>query len=45
FIYAHDYRGKFLPVSETFADIGATIATNFNVSGTEYGKSLLGILE
>ena len=45
FIYAHDYQGKFLPVSETFADIGATIAANYNLKGTEYGKSLLKILE
>lgn len=45
FIYAHDYHGKFLPVSDTFADIGATIAQNFNVKGTAYGTSLLNILE
>ena len=45
FIYNHDYNGKFLPVSETFADIGATIAANYNLQGTRYGKSLLKILE
>jgi len=45
FIYSHDYNGKFLPVSDTFADIGTTIADNFNLPGTEYGKSLLSILE
>mgnify|MGYP001482901354 CR=1 FL=1 len=45
FIYAHDYNGRFLPVSDTFADIGTTIADNFNLPGTEYGKSLLTSLE
>ncbi len=45
FIYAHDYNGKFLPVSDTFADVGTTIAANFNLEGTEYGKSLLKMLE
>ncbi len=45
FIYAHDYQGKFLPVCDTFADVGATIAANYNLKGTEYGKSLLKILE
>ncbi len=45
FIYANDYQGKFLPVSKTFADIGTTIADNFNLKGTEYGVSLLKILE
>ncbi|MDD4184644.1 MAG: phosphopentomutase, partial [Candidatus Izemoplasmatales bacterium] len=41
FIYNPDLQGQFLPVSETFADIGATIADNFNVPQTEIGKSLL----
>jgi len=45
FIYAHDYQGKFLPISDTFADVGATIARNFNLVGPEYGKSLLEILK
>jgi phosphopentomutase len=45
FIYNNNYNGKELPISETFADIGATIADNFNLKGTEYGKSLLKILE
>ncbi len=45
FIYAHEYKGQFLPVSDTFADIGATIARNFNLKGTEIGKSLLKTLE
>jgi phosphopentomutase len=33
--------GKELPLSETFADIGATIAENFNVSMPKYGRSFL----
>ncbi len=45
FIYNNDYNGKFLPISETFADIGATIADNYNLRGTLYGTSLLKILE
>ncbi|XFA99383.1 phosphopentomutase [Candidatus Izemoplasma sp. B36] len=45
FIYSHEYHGKFLPISDTFADIGATIADNYNLMGTIYGKSLLKILE
>lgn len=32
---------KELPIRETFADIGATISDNFNVSMPEYGKSFL----
>lgn len=45
FVYAHDYKGKFLPTRSTFADVGATIADNFNLSGTEIGCSFLKILE
>jgi len=45
FIYAHDYNGKFLPVSSTFADVGTTIADNFNLPGTEIGCSFLRSLE
>ncbi|WP_042145794.1 phosphopentomutase [Paucisalibacillus sp. EB02] len=33
--------GKELPVRETFADLGATIAENFHVQLPEYGKSFL----
>ncbi len=40
-IYNRYFKGAELPVSETFADIGATIADNFNVSSTEHGESLL----
>jgi len=45
FIYAHDYNGKFLPERSSFADVGTTIADNFNLSGTEIGCSVLRILE
>jgi len=45
FIYAHEFNGKMLPISETFADIGTTIADNFNLQGTGLGKSLLKDLE
>jgi phosphopentomutase len=34
-------EGKELPLRETFADIGATVADNFNVSLPEHGKSFL----
>ncbi|GAA0296658.1 phosphopentomutase [Gracilibacillus halotolerans] len=34
-------QGKELPIRQTFADIGATIADNFNVSMPEYGESFL----
>lgn len=37
-------NGGMLPVSETFADIAATVAENFRVSQTPFGKSLLRIL-
>ena len=33
--------GKKLPVRETFADVGATIAENFSVKMPRYGKSFL----
>jgi phosphopentomutase len=33
--------GKELPLRETFADLGATVAENFNVNMPEYGKSFL----
>ncbi len=45
FIYSHDYQGKFIPTRSSFADVGATIADNFNLVGTEYGCSMLKILE
>jgi phosphopentomutase len=34
-------EGKELPISETFADIGATVAENFKVKMPNYGKSFL----
>ncbi|WP_373892700.1 phosphopentomutase [Virgibacillus sp. CBA3643] len=34
-------EGKELPLRETFADIGATIADNFNVTMPQHGKSFL----
>ncbi|MFC3038984.1 phosphopentomutase [Virgibacillus xinjiangensis] len=34
-------NGKELPIRETFADIGATIADNFDVKMPEFGKSFL----
>ncbi|MCZ8535729.1 phosphopentomutase [Paenisporosarcina quisquiliarum] len=34
-------EGKELPLSETFADIGATIAENFKVSMPKFGRSFL----
>lgn len=45
-VYSKDMEeGKELPVSETFADIGATIADNFNVKMPAYGKSFLNQLK
>jgi phosphopentomutase len=34
-------EGKELPICETFADIGATVAENFNVKMPSFGKSFL----
>ncbi|MGN7177995.1 phosphopentomutase [Paenibacillus sp. FSL R5-0490] len=45
-VYSKDMEeGKELPVSETFADIGATISDNFNVKMPAYGKSFLNQLK
>lgn len=44
FIYNNLLNGGMLPISESFADIGATIAENFHVTCPEYGKSLLRII-
>ena len=38
-------NGGAMPQNETFSDIGATIAENFNVKMPEFGKSFLGLLE
>lgn len=45
FIYNEHLKGRFLPESDTFADIGATIADNFDVDQTDYGKSLMNELK
>jgi phosphopentomutase len=45
FVYAKDYNGKFLPERSSFADVGTTIADNFNLPGTDIGCSFLRILE
>ncbi|MFJ5621195.1 phosphopentomutase [Peribacillus loiseleuriae] len=38
-------NGNELPISRTFADLGATVADNFNVKMPAFGKSLLGYLK
>lgn len=38
-------KGAELPLRETFADIAATIAENFNVPAPQFGKSFLGDLK
>ncbi|WP_028391615.1 phosphopentomutase [Bacillus cihuensis] len=38
-------KGKELPISQTFADLGATVADNFKVKMPEFGKSLLEYLQ
>lgn len=37
--------GKELPLRETFADVGATVADNFSVKMPKYGKSFLNELK
>ncbi|MCD7033286.1 phosphopentomutase [Metabacillus sp. GX 13764] len=45
-VYSPSFKeGKALDIRETFADIGATVADNFNVKPTEYGKSFLSDLK
>ncbi|MDF2854497.1 MAG: phosphopentomutase [Neobacillus sp.] len=45
-VYSKGMReGKELPIRETFADIGATVADNFNVKLPNYGKSFLKEME
>ncbi|MBP2240748.1 phosphopentomutase [Cytobacillus eiseniae] len=45
-VYAkNNENGKELPIRETFADIGATIADNFQVKMPSYGKSFLADLK
>jgi len=43
-IYANELRGDTLPDAETFADVAATVAANFNVAPTEYGENLLRLI-
>ena len=45
-LYSRNFRdpGR-LPIQETLANIGATIADNFDVSPPEIGKSILNILK
>ncbi|MGG1691606.1 phosphopentomutase [Heyndrickxia ginsengihumi] len=41
-VYSKQFkRGKELPLRKTFADIGATVADNFNVKLPDYGTSFL----
>ncbi|EIJ78749.1 phosphopentomutase [Bacillus methanolicus PB1] len=45
-VYSKQFaEGKELPVRETFADIGATVADNFHVKMPNYGTSFLGDLK
>lgn len=45
-VYSPSFKaGGAMPQSETFADIGATIADNFNVKMPQYGKSFLSLLQ
>ncbi|MFE8702601.1 phosphopentomutase [Cytobacillus sp. FJAT-54145] len=45
-VYSKSFaEGKELPISETFADIGATVADNFKVEMPKFGKSFLGHLK
>jgi phosphopentomutase len=45
FVYNSCYNGRFLEPRTSFADVGTTIADNYNLEGTEYGKSFLRDLE
>lgn len=40
-VYAKRMQGKEIPVRQTFADLGATIADNFKVNMPQYGLSFL----
>ncbi|MGG0716620.1 phosphopentomutase [Robertmurraya massiliosenegalensis] len=44
-VYAKNLEGKSLSIRETFADIGATVADNFNVKLPKYGQSFLSDLK
>lgn len=46
FIYSKSFTGSgLLPIRETFADLGATIADNFDVENPGIGKSVLDLLK
>ncbi|MCI3987602.1 phosphopentomutase, partial [Bacillus vallismortis] len=38
-------NAQMLPLADTIADIGATIADNFQTNQPKYGKSFLSILQ
>ncbi|MFD0132141.1 phosphopentomutase, partial [Bacillus subtilis] len=38
-------KAQMLPLADTFADIGATIADNFQTNKPKYGKSFLSLLQ
>lgn len=40
FIYNKNLKGQMLPIGETFADIGSTVADVFGLEGTGLGKSI-----
>ena len=40
-IYHNNVKGGILPIGKTFANVGATIADNFNVDAPKIGTSLL----
>ena len=44
-VYSPSFKqGGPMPINDTFSDIGATIADNFNVNLPEFGKSFLSLL-
>ncbi len=44
-VYSPSFKkGGEMPLNETFSDIGATIAENFNVKMPEFGKSFLSFI-
>lgn len=46
FLYSKRFsEGRELPIRQTFADIGATVAENFNVKMPSYGTSMLAELD
>ena len=44
--YSKSFNGSgLLPLSQTFANVGATVADNFNVEMPEYGESMLSYIK